>query len=156
MRFIKIVLVSVCIFSGCKKEDNPLSPTDQQQLLMKIENDSLIYSLTIPKYNYSPGDSLNASFAIENRTNHLITFPFDSSDIYYSVFNDSSRLIMSYPKQYNGRGFFAVLPNGRSWFTITDRLHDDQNIPIHTGLYKISARVESPTTPTLTLYFTVK
>lgn len=42
------------------------------------------------------------------------------------------------------------------WFTIIDRLHDVQNIPIHIGSYKFSVRVESPTTPTLTLYFTVK
>lgn len=156
MRLVIILLLAVIFITGCKNEDSPLSPTDQQPLTVKVENDSLVFSLTIPKSIYSAGDSLNARFTIQNKTNNLITFTFDSSDIYYSVFNDSSRVIMSYPKEYTAHGFFAVLPNGGSGFTITDKLHDDQNIPIHVGSYKISVRVEYPTTPTLTLYFTVK
>jgi hypothetical protein len=151
-----IVLIAASFLSGCKQEDNPLSPTDQQQLTVKVENDSLVFSLIIPKSIYSPGDSLNAHFAIQNKTNNLITFTFDSSDIFYSVLNDSSRAIMSYPKRYGAHGFFAAPPNGGSGFTITDQLHDDLNIQVRAGSYKLSVRVEYHTTPTLTLYFIVK
>ena len=156
MRLILIVFIVASFISGCKKEDSPLAPTETQQLTVKVENDSLVFSLAIPKAFYALGDTLNARFAIENKTNHLITFPFDSSDIYYSVVNDSSRTIMSYPKQLVGNGFFAVLPMGGHAFTIVDQLHDDLNIPIHAGPYKISVRVEAPTTPTLSLMFTVR
>lgn len=144
------------LLAGCKKEMNPLTPNDQLPLTVKVENDSLIYSFTLPKSDYFPGDSLNALFAIENRTNHVITFTFDSSDFYYSVINDSSRVIMSYPKQFTAHGFFAALPNGGCGFAIPDQLHDDFNIPIHAGLYHVSGRLEDPAAPTLTLEFRVK
>jgi hypothetical protein len=156
MRCILIVLIAVCFIPGCKKEDNPLSPTELQQLTVKVENDSLVYSLTIPKAVYSTGDSLHARFAIRNKTNNLITFAFDSSDIFYSILNDSGRTIMSYPKQFNAHGFFAALPQGDLSFTITDQLHDDLDIPIRAGSYQLSVRVENPTTPILILNFSVK
>ncbi len=155
MRLMRVALIVATFLSGCKNKDSPVGPIDQQQLFVKVENDSLIFSLTIPKGAYSPGDSLNARFTIENKTNNFITFPFDSSDVFWSVFNDSSRVIMSYPKGFTAHGFFGVLPNGGCGFTIEDQLRDDLNMPIHAGSYRLSVRVECPTTPILTLRFAV-
>jgi hypothetical protein len=149
------MLMATSLMLGCKNEDSPFSPTDQKELTVKVENDSLIYSLTIPKSVYSSGDSLNAVFTIEDKTNNYIKFPFDSNAIHYSVLNDSSRAIMRYPKSSMGRGFFALV-KGKTWWTIVDQLYDDLNIPIRPGSYKLYARAEYPITPTLTISFTVK
>ena len=157
MRLLTVVLIATSCISGCRKEDSPVSPTDEQRLTVKVENDSLIYALTIPKSAYSSGDSLNAYFSIQNKTSHLITFTFDSSAVIYYVKNDSSRVIMSYrTKDFAAHGFFAVLPDGGSGFRITDELHDDLNIRVREGSYKLSVGVEHPAAPTLTLSFTVK
>ncbi|MGB2868274.1 MAG: hypothetical protein WBD36_07475 [Bacteroidota bacterium] len=157
MRLRIIVLVAASCISGCRKEGSPVSLTDQQQLSVKVENDSLIYALTIPKSAYFSGDSLNAYFSIQNKTSHLITFIVDSSAVLYYVRNDSSRVIMSYrTKGFSGHGFFAVLPDGGSGFWITDELHDEMNARVRAGSYTLSVGVDNPAAPTLTLSFTAK
>lgn len=143
MKQFVIALFLFGIIAGCKEEKSPVSSGDQFTAGTTFENDTIAISLNIAKESYAEGDPLNAMYTITNKTNRMFTFAFDTSNIFYAIRNDSSRVIMSYPSaNAKSSGSIVVAANSNVRIAINEPLHDMLNIPLRTGKYTLIVWLE--------------
>lgn len=143
MKKFFIVLVIISSFSGCNETKSPVSSGDPFIASSTFENDTIALSLKLTKEWYSDGDPLNAEYSITNKTNRLYSFTFDTSNIFYTIRNDSSRVIMNYPPaNAHSSGSLTVPANSSVRITINEPLNDNLHIPLRTGKYTLTVWLE--------------
>jgi hypothetical protein len=153
-----IVILSILILSGCKK-DNPASSNDTTLTLETSDViDSVKFTLSLMKSEWSVGDTLDAALLLTNQSTTTKTFNFGYvQQLRWSVRNDSNHILISYPNLLSPAETQLFLnPLETTTYDISTKLNDKSGVNLSPGNYSLYVSLATQNVAQLNLEFKIK
>ena len=162
MRYFSLVLFAVLIINGCKKDNNIVSTSANQDISSSTIKDSIEYTLTVPKTSFGINDTLSLTFAALNQSSKPDTLVIGLNPNLYSwtLKEESGRTVMFGPMGADDMVEMMSIPPDQSkvMYSLHQAIKDTSGADVKKGLYILQWDLNNHSTKlvSLTLNITIQ